>query len=59
MTKEILERAWNVGRTIKVRYKKYDMDWVTLPKQQDFGMSEYKTLKWDIDTYEYIIKDNQ
>ena len=59
MTKEILDRAWNMGRDIKVRYKFYKMDWVKMPKPQDEGMTLYKRLKWDLEKYEYEIVGNQ
>jgi hypothetical protein len=59
MTNEILERAWTMGRTIKVRYRNYSMDWVTIPKPSDEGMSTYKNLKWDIYKYQYLIEGNQ
>jgi hypothetical protein len=59
MTKEILDRAWNMGRDIQVRYKNYKMDWVKVPKPQDEGMTRYKRLIWDLEKYEYEIVGNQ
>ena len=59
MTKEILDRAWNMGRDIQVRYKNYRMDWVKIPKPQDEGMTTYKRLIWDLEKYEYEIVGNQ
>jgi hypothetical protein len=59
MTKEILDRAWNMGRDIKVRYKNYKMDWVKVPKPHDEGMSAYTNLKWNLKKYEYKIIGNQ
>ena len=59
MTKEILDRAWNMGRDIQVRYKNYRMDWVKIPKPQDEGMTTYKRLVWDLEKYEYEIVGNQ
>ena len=59
MTKEVLDRAWGMGRDIKVRYKDYKMDWVKVPKPQDEGMTRYKRLIWDLEKYEYEIVGNQ
>jgi len=59
MTKEILDRAWSMGRDIQVRYKNYKMDWVKVPKPQDEGMTLYKRLIWDLEKYEYEIVGNQ
>ena len=59
MTKEILDRAWNMGRDIKVRYKNYKMDWVKVPKPHDEGMGVYTNLKWNLKKYEYKIIGNQ
>jgi hypothetical protein len=59
MTKEVLDRAWDMGRDIQVRYKNYKMDWVKMPKPHDEGMTIYKSLRWDLEKYEYEIVGNQ
>ncbi len=59
MDVEILNRAWYMGRDIKVRYRNFNMDWVKVPKQRDEGMELYSTLPWDLEKYEYQISGNQ
>ena len=59
MTKEVLDRAWNMGKDIKVRYRNYKMVWVKMPNPQDEGMTRYKRLIWDLEKYEYEIVGNQ
>jgi hypothetical protein len=59
MNVDILNRAWNMGRSIKVKYANYNMEWVNLPKPQDAGMELYTALKWDLDVYEYEVEGNQ
>jgi hypothetical protein len=55
MTKEVLDRAWNMGKDIKVRYRNFNTNWVKMPKPQDEGMGAYTNLKWNLEKYEYLI----
>lgn len=56
MTNNELQELWELGRSIQVRYKFSDLEWVDIPKKGDEGMLGYDVLSWDTNTYEYEMK---